>query len=281
MSLDIEFSVKRDSIVFEFVLNHIGTFWLNFIIKQSQHEFKRQIQYEKVKGINYFNQVKTEAFLSTGSSATFTVPLFSIPNIYHSDTTHKALVLLFSKPFNTISKLVTIQIRATKFKTMKHILRQRYKRFSPESAHWIWLRYFRSFPQNQISIYAAQGTYDWTDIDAFVRLPTTKKPENLKRPVLYSYWVKGFQSPTQQTVVKTIRNADITEIHIEKGNYYFIKEFRDERTPVKFSWKEAHKYCQDINRSLPAIYSRDDHKEFISLLKKSSDLFTIPAMYIN
>ena len=281
MSLDIEFDVRRDSIVFEFVLNHIGTFWLNFIIKQSQQEFKRQIQYEKVKGINYFNQVKTGAFLSTGSSATFTVPLFSIPNIYHSDTTHKALVLLFSKPFNTISKLVNIQIRATKFKTMKHILPQRYKRFSPESAHWTWLRYFRSFPQNQISIYAAQGTYDWMDIDAFVRLPTTKIPENWKRPVLYSYWIKGFQSPTQQTVVKTTRKANITEIHIEKGNYYFIKEFRDERTPVKFSWKEAYKYCQDINRSLPAIYSRDGHKEFISLLKTSSDLFTIPAMYIN
>ena len=57
MSLDIEFDVRRDSIVFEFVLNHIGTFWLNFIIKQSQHEFKRQIQYEKVRGINYVNQV--------------------------------------------------------------------------------------------------------------------------------------------------------------------------------------------------------------------------------
>ena len=281
MSLDIEFNVRRDSIVFEFVLNHIGTFWLNFIIKQSQHEFKRQIQYETVRGINFVNQVKTGAILSTGSSATFTVPLFSIPNIYHSDTTHKALVLLFSEPFNTITNLVVLQIRATKLKTIKHILPQRYERFSPESAYWIWLRYFRSFPQNQISIYAAQGTYYWMDIDAYIRLPTAKIPENLKRPVLYSYWIKGFQFPTHQTVIKTTRKAGIMEFNIERGKYSFIKQFRDERTPVKFSWKEAYRYCQNINRSLPSIYSRDDHKEFISLLKTSSDVFTIPAMYIN
>ena len=174
-----------------------------------------------------------------------------------------------------------LQIRATKLKTIKHILPQRYERFSPKSAYWIWLRYFRSFPQNQISIYAAQGTYDWMDIDVYVRLPTTKIPDNWKRPVLYSYWIKGFQSATHQTIIKTARKAGITDFHIEKGNYHFIKQFRDERTPVKFSWKEAYKYCQNINRSLPIFYSRKDHIEFISLLKTSSDLFTIPAMYIN
>ena len=225
----------------------------------------------------------TGAILRKGSSVITTVPLFSIPNIYHSDTTHKALVLLFSQPFNTTTHLVVLHVRATKLKTMKHVLPQGYEGFLPKSAYWIWLRYFGSFPQNQISIYAAQGTYDWMDINAYVHSNAAEVPEISNRPVLYSFWIKGFQLeiPTHQTVIKTTRKADITEVHIEKSNYHFIKQFRGKVTPVKLTWKEAYKYCQNINRSLPSFYSRKDHREFISLLKTSSDLFTIPAMYIN
>ncbi len=51
-------------------------------------------------------------------------------------------------------------------------------------------------------------------------------------------------------------------------------------TPKLISWIDASQMCKEISGTLPEFFGREEQEQFIKILKYSSDLFPIEAIYI-
>ena len=108
---------------------------------------------------------------------------------------------------------------------------------------------------------------------------------------LMAYWIPGrFVSNDIQSSTNITKDDRCSSIKIFKDKYHFIKtlcktipaksKFKPEMKSIVFSWNQTWKQCKDRGLHLLEFLTKDDLTQFVSILKTSTDLFGMEAIFI-
>lgn len=131
------------------------------------------------------------------------------------------------------------------------------------------------------------GMISNTSVKAMVRYRWMQVTESMNDEIFY-------------TQKYTVININATGYHIikeaHKGDYHFSKFYKNhcflstDKIPYYlisrickfdlFSWKEASNTCKQLGGHLPHFFSREEQEELLHILKTSTDLYLIEAMFI-
>ena len=98
-----------------------------------------------------------------------------------------------------------------------------------------------------------------------------------------------YHAPNTQTfrknyhvyIMKSTRTREYHFIRIYNPNCFHGMFVSQVKCKLKlYSWTQAHETCKGIGGQLPQFISRKDQEELLNLLKISTDLFAVEALFI-
>ncbi len=108
-------------------------------------------------------------------------------------------------------------------------------------------------------------------------------PDRAKFPVFSGYQKFSFVKWTPSGVYRFVKYMDSLyneEYFYENENKAFDPCPQHAHNPKLFSWVVAQQICQKWKGDFPEFLSKEEHDEFLHILKSSDDLFPIDAVHI-